>query len=166
MPSSWQPGGGSAASMPSSSRCGPQWPDSPARFCAPASAPAALAPGPRSDHTIETALATIRDLAVFLHRDRGKDYWAQQPLHIPLRDGCSFPAGLLILVAAPHFRLIVQGGEPDLGLPSDLAHGRDCAPDCGSTSSQKSGDSIFSSSAAMSPRRRASIADSLGGAGR
>ena len=39
--------------------------------------------------------------------------------------GYSFPAGLLILVAAPHFPLIIQGGEPVLGLPPDLAHGRD-----------------------------------------
>lgn len=36
---------------------------------------------PRSDHTIETALATTRDLAVFLHRDRGKDDWALADVH-------------------------------------------------------------------------------------
>jgi len=39
--------------------------------------------------------------------------------------GCSFQTSLLILVAAPHFRLIVLGSEPDLGLPPDLAHGWD-----------------------------------------
>jgi integrase len=31
---------------------------------------------PRSDHTIETALAATRDFAVFLHHERGKDDWA------------------------------------------------------------------------------------------
>jgi integrase len=36
---------------------------------------------PRSDHTIETALATTRDLATFLHRDRGKDDWALADVH-------------------------------------------------------------------------------------
>jgi len=36
---------------------------------------------PRSDHTIETALATARDLAVFLHRERGKDDWALADVH-------------------------------------------------------------------------------------
>jgi hypothetical protein len=36
---------------------------------------------PRSDHTIETALAVTRDLAVFLHRDRGKDDWALTDVH-------------------------------------------------------------------------------------
>lgn len=40
------------------------------------------------------------------------------------RLGCSFPAGPLILLAAPHFRLIVQGGEPVFGLPPELARGR------------------------------------------
>jgi integrase len=36
---------------------------------------------PRSDHTIETALAAARDLAVFLHRERGKDDWALADVH-------------------------------------------------------------------------------------
>jgi hypothetical protein len=36
---------------------------------------------PRSDHTIETALATARDLAVFLSRERGKDDWALADVH-------------------------------------------------------------------------------------
>jgi hypothetical protein len=36
---------------------------------------------PRSDHTVETALATARDLAVFLHRERGKDDWALADVH-------------------------------------------------------------------------------------
>jgi hypothetical protein len=36
---------------------------------------------PRSDHTIETALATTRDLAVFLHRERGKPDWALADMH-------------------------------------------------------------------------------------
>jgi hypothetical protein len=36
---------------------------------------------PRTDHTIETALATVRDLAVFLDRDRGKRDWALADVH-------------------------------------------------------------------------------------
>jgi integrase len=36
---------------------------------------------PRSDHTIETALATVRDLAVFLDGNRGKHDWALADVH-------------------------------------------------------------------------------------
>ena len=36
---------------------------------------------PRSNHTIETALATARDLAVLLSRERGKDDWALADVH-------------------------------------------------------------------------------------
>jgi integrase len=36
---------------------------------------------PRTDHTIETALAITRDLAVFLVRDRGKPDWALAGVH-------------------------------------------------------------------------------------
>ena len=36
---------------------------------------------PRSDHTIETALATVRDLAQFLTAERGKHDWALVDVH-------------------------------------------------------------------------------------
>ena len=36
---------------------------------------------PRTDHTIETALATIRDLALFLAAERGKQGWALADAH-------------------------------------------------------------------------------------
>jgi site-specific recombinase XerD len=36
---------------------------------------------PRSDHTIETALATVRDLALFLADGRGKQDWALADVH-------------------------------------------------------------------------------------
>ncbi|MEU9114854.1 integrase [Streptomyces sp. NPDC048483] len=36
---------------------------------------------PRSDHTLETALATMRDLALFLVTHRGKDDWALVDVH-------------------------------------------------------------------------------------
>ncbi|MFD5756919.1 site-specific integrase, partial [Streptomyces sp. NPDC127044] len=36
---------------------------------------------PRSDHTLETALATMRDLAVFLTNHRGKTDWALVDVH-------------------------------------------------------------------------------------
>ncbi|MGV9269520.1 tyrosine-type recombinase/integrase [Kitasatospora sp. NPDC003701] len=36
---------------------------------------------PRSDHTLETALATMRDLALFLTASRGKDDWALVDVH-------------------------------------------------------------------------------------
>jgi integrase len=36
---------------------------------------------PRSDHTLETALATVRDLARFLTADRGKRGWALVDVH-------------------------------------------------------------------------------------
>ena len=36
---------------------------------------------PRSDHTIETALATMRDLALFLAVERGKQDWALADVH-------------------------------------------------------------------------------------
>ena len=36
---------------------------------------------PRSDHTIETALATMRDLALFLGAERGKQDWALADVH-------------------------------------------------------------------------------------
>jgi site-specific recombinase XerD len=36
---------------------------------------------PRSDHTIETALATMRDLALFLEAERGKRDWALADVH-------------------------------------------------------------------------------------
>ena len=36
---------------------------------------------PRSDHTIETALATMRDLALFLAGERGKQDWALADVH-------------------------------------------------------------------------------------
>ena len=36
---------------------------------------------PRSDHTIETALATVRDLALFLADERGKQDWALADVH-------------------------------------------------------------------------------------
>jgi site-specific recombinase XerD len=36
---------------------------------------------PRSDHTIETALATMRDLALFLACERGKQDWALADVH-------------------------------------------------------------------------------------
>ncbi|WSK02112.1 integrase (plasmid) [Streptomyces sp. NBC_01320] len=36
---------------------------------------------PRSDHTLETALSTMRDLAVFLVSHRGKDDWALADVH-------------------------------------------------------------------------------------
>ncbi|MGW2090338.1 hypothetical protein [Streptomyces sp. NPDC001880] len=36
---------------------------------------------PRSDHTLETALAILRDLALFLVEHRGKDDWALVDVH-------------------------------------------------------------------------------------
>ena len=36
---------------------------------------------PRTDHTIETALATMRDLALFLAAERGKQDWALADVH-------------------------------------------------------------------------------------
>jgi site-specific recombinase XerD len=36
---------------------------------------------PRTDHTIETALATVRDLAMFLAGCRGKQDWALADAH-------------------------------------------------------------------------------------
>jgi len=36
---------------------------------------------PRSDHTIETALAIVRDLAGFLVSDRAKHQWALVDVH-------------------------------------------------------------------------------------
>ncbi|MFJ1673312.1 site-specific integrase [Streptomyces bottropensis] len=36
---------------------------------------------PRSDHTLETALATLRDLALFLVNDRDKNDWALVDVH-------------------------------------------------------------------------------------
>jgi integrase len=36
---------------------------------------------PRSDHTIETALASMRDLALFLEAERGKQDWALADVH-------------------------------------------------------------------------------------
>ncbi|MFE2189139.1 tyrosine-type recombinase/integrase [Streptomyces sp. NPDC059455] len=36
---------------------------------------------PRSNHTLETALATMRDLALFLVTERGKDDWALVDVH-------------------------------------------------------------------------------------
>jgi integrase len=36
---------------------------------------------PRSDHTVETALATMRDLALFLAGERGKQDWALADVH-------------------------------------------------------------------------------------
>ena len=36
---------------------------------------------PRADETIETALATMRDLALFLDRERGKQDWALADVH-------------------------------------------------------------------------------------
>ncbi len=36
---------------------------------------------PRSDHTLETALGILRDLALFLTEHRGKDDWALADVH-------------------------------------------------------------------------------------
>ena len=47
----------------------------------PGSAPAGPAPGPGRTSTIETALATVRDLGRFLAAERGKRDWALADVH-------------------------------------------------------------------------------------
>ena len=80
-PSSWPPDGGSAASTPFPGRCGRPWTGSPARCSPPAQRARRAGTRPRSDHTIETALATVRDLALFLADGRGKQDWALADVH-------------------------------------------------------------------------------------
>jgi hypothetical protein len=62
-------------SMPSLRRCGRLWPRSPNRCWPPERGLAGLGRC-RTDRTIDVALATVRDLALFLDNERGKQDWS------------------------------------------------------------------------------------------
>ena len=65
-----------AGSTPHQPGCVPRSRSSPSPCCALAIGPAVPAPGPAPTDTIESALATVRDLACFLDTQRGKQDWA------------------------------------------------------------------------------------------
>jgi hypothetical protein len=48
---------------------------------------------PRTDHTVETALATMRDLALFLDAQRGKQDWALPTSSTSRHSPAPFPVG-------------------------------------------------------------------------